>query len=74
VSDNPTRVTGAPILLGGGPDDIELDARDGHLTIILATGISIGLDFADQAVVDKLATVTAEAAAVQRARSLRRVA
>lgn len=74
MSSIPTRVAGTTILLGDNVDTVQLDARDGHLVIVLATGVEIGCDFASQAVLDKLATITAEAAAVKRARSLRQVA
>lgn len=74
MSTIPTRPVGSTILLGDDPDAIELDARDGRLVITLATGVSIVCDCADQATLDKLATVTAEATAVKRARSLRQVA
>ncbi|HLT09646.1 MAG TPA: hypothetical protein VK028_02415 [Micromonosporaceae bacterium] len=70
MSPTHTRVAGTTVLLGEDPDAVELDVRDGNLVIHLATGVSIVADFADQDTLDKLATVTAEAAAVNRHRTL----
>jgi hypothetical protein len=74
VTDNPTRPVSSTILLGDDPDAVELDARNGSLVIVLSASVSIVCDLADQHTLDRLATVTAEAAAVKRSRSLRRVA
>lgn len=71
---SPTRVSQALIFLGGQPDDIVLDATGGHLTIGLGAAATISLCGADQAVLDKLATVTAQAAAENRANALQVVA
>ena len=71
---SPTRVSQALILLGGQPDDIRLDTTGGHLTLTLGTAAAISLCSVDQAVLDKLATVTAQAAAENRASALRQVA
>jgi hypothetical protein len=74
MSANPTRVLGATLALGDNPDDVQLDARNGHLTIVLGSDAAIVLDLADQETLEKLATVAAEACAVKRSRSLRQVA
>lgn len=74
MNGSPTRVSQALILLGGKPDDIRLDDTGGHLTITLGTAAAISLCGADQAVLDKLATVFAQAAADSRARTLKQVA
>lgn len=69
-----TRVARASIHLGDEPDDIVLDVYNGLPVIGLGTAAAINLDGADQATLDKLATVTAQAAANNRARTLRKVA
>ncbi|KAB1146757.1 hypothetical protein F7R91_14350 [Streptomyces luteolifulvus] len=74
MSNVQTSVVATTIALGSNPDAVELDTRDGHLILVLAAGVDIVLDHADQDTLDKLATVTAKAAAVKRARSLRQVA
>lgn len=71
---SPTRVSQALILLGGQPDDIHLDERGDHQTIVLGTAAAINLCGVDQDVLDKLATITAQAAADNRARTLKAVA
>ncbi|MFI6854545.1 hypothetical protein [Streptomyces sp. NPDC050416] len=68
-----TRVLNQTIALGADPDDIHYDQQDGHAFIVLG-GIQIAVGLTSQAALDKLATVTAEAAADQRARTLRQVA
>jgi hypothetical protein len=73
VTDNPTRVLNQTIALGGNPDDIHYGEQDGHGFIVLG-GIQIALSLTTQAALDKLAVVTAQAAADQRARTLRKVA
>jgi hypothetical protein len=73
VTDNPTRVLSQDILLGDNPDDIRFEARHGHTFIVLGS-ISIAISLSSQAALDKLATVTAQAAADSRARRLREVA
>lgn len=74
MTDNPTRVAGTTIMIGDDPDAIELDARNGNLTIVLATGISLVLNFADRDTIEKLAVVASEAAVVKRRRDLWQVA
>lgn len=69
-----TRVSQTLLLLGDEPDDIGLDGEGGHLTIGLGSAAAINLCGASQAVLDKLATITAKAAAEHRARGLRKVA
>jgi hypothetical protein len=69
-----TRIAGTTIGLGDDHDRVWLDTRNGHLVISLAPGIDLVCDHADQATLDKLATVTANAAAVNRSRSLKEVA
>jgi hypothetical protein len=68
-----TRVLNQTIALGDNLDDIHYDEHDGHGFIVLG-GIQIALSLSSQAALDKLATVTAEAAADHRARNLRTVA
>ncbi|MFF4791917.1 hypothetical protein ACFY2M_19610 [Streptomyces sp. NPDC001276] len=74
VTENPTCIAGTTIGLGDDHEWVRLDTRDGHLTISLAPGIQIVCDHADQATLDKLATITANAATVNRSRALREVA
>jgi hypothetical protein len=69
-----TRVSQAIVFVGDVTDDVALDVRDGQLVIGLGSAVALNLDGADQNTLDKLATVFAEAAAVNRNRSLRRVA
>lgn len=73
MTDNQTRVLNQTIALGDNPDGIHYDEQDGHGFIILG-GIQITVGLSSQAALDKLATVTAQAAADQRARTLRKVA
>jgi hypothetical protein len=73
VIDNPTRVLMATIALSDDPDSIELDVRDGNLVLVLDQ-ITIVLNSSGQNAIDKLATATAKAAAVNRSRALRQVA
>lgn len=70
----PTRVIQSVILLGGSVDDLTLDVHDGHTTLAFGPGAAVCLSLASQDVLDKLATLTAQAAAVKRARSLKEVA
>lgn len=72
MTDNPTRVLNATLALGDNPDGITYAVQDGQPSIVLS-GISLALGLSSQAALDKLATVTAQAAADQRARSLRAV-
>lgn len=68
-----TRVIQTVIALGGTPDDIILDHRGGHATIALSKDATICLSLASQDVLDKLAVITAQAAAHRRAESLKAV-
>lgn len=73
MSDSPTRVIQSVILLGGTVDDLTLDVHDGHTTLVLGRDAAICLSLAPQDVLDKLATLTAKAAADGRARTLKAV-
>lgn len=73
MNDNPTRLLNQTLLLGDNPDDIKYVDEGGHSFILLGH-VSITLDFAGQAALDKLAVAAAQAVADQRARSLRVVA
>lgn len=68
-----TRVINAVLMLGGSPDDLVLDQHAGHTTLVLGHDAAICLSLANQDVLDKLATLTAQAAAEQRARTLKAV-
>lgn len=68
------RVSQSLMGLGDEPDLIVLDDQDGHQVIVLGTAVAISLCGSDQATLDKLATVTAQAAANHRARALQVVA
>lgn len=69
-----THVSQAIAFLGDDTDDIVLDVRNGRLVITLGSALALNLAGADQDTLDKLAVVTAEAAAVKRNRSLWQVA
>jgi hypothetical protein len=69
-----TRVIQTVIMLGGGVDDIVLDTHAGHTVLVLGRDASVCLSTASQDVLDKLANLTAQAAADNRARTLREVA
>lgn len=68
-----TRVIQTVIMLGGTVDDIALDTHAGHTTLVLGRDVAVCLSTAPQAVLDKLATLTAQAAADSRARALKAV-
>lgn len=68
-----TRLLNQTLALGGNPDDIQYTVQDGHPFIVLG-GVSLALSLSSQAALDKLAVVTAQAAADNRARTLREVA
>lgn len=70
---SPTRISQVIAFLGGNPDDVVLGEHNGQLTIGLGSGLALNLDGASQEVLDKLATVTAQAAADNRARTLKAV-
>lgn len=71
---NPTRVSGATVLLGDRADDVQLDVRDGHTILVLGSAVAIVLDLASQEVLDKLSAATAQAASIARLRSTLAVA
>lgn len=73
MNDNPTRLLNQTLILGDNPDDIEYADANGHPFIVLGH-VSIAVGDAGQNAIDKLAVVVAQAAAEQRARSLRAVA
>lgn len=68
-----TRVIQAVIMLGGTPDDVALDVHAGHATLVLGKDAAVCLSLASQDVLDKLAVLTAQAAADKRARTLKAV-
>lgn len=68
-----TRVLNQLIALTDDPDAIELDENDGHIFIVLGGGITLTASLSSQAALDKLATITAQAAANERARALKAV-
>lgn len=72
MNPNPTQLLNATFTLTGDPDEIGYEEIDGHPFLILDR-VNLALDFASQAALDKLATATAQAAAAQRARSLKAV-
>ncbi|MFJ6559894.1 hypothetical protein ACIQMV_08435 [Streptomyces sp. NPDC091412] len=74
MTEYPTEIAGVTVGLGDDHERVCLDTRDGHLVISLAPGVQIVCDRAGQATLDKLATVAANAATVNRSRSLREVA
>lgn len=69
-----TRVSQAIVFVGDEIEDIALDATNGGLHVSLGLAAVLNLDGADQDTLDKLAVVFAEAAAVNRNRSLWQVA
>ncbi|MFD5491533.1 hypothetical protein ACFWH4_00990 [Streptomyces sp. NPDC127091] len=73
MTDNPTRVLNQTLALGDNPDDVDYEVRNGHAFIGLGD-FQISVSLSSQAALDKLATVTAQAAADNRARNLRKVA
>jgi len=73
VTNDPTRILNQTMTLGTNPDDIRLEEQNGQAFIVLGN-ISIALNLTSQDALDKLATVTAHAAANARARRLREVA
>lgn len=70
---SPTRVIQTVILLGGTVDDLALDIHDGHTSLVLGQNAAVCLSLAPQDVLDKLATLTAQAASDGRARTLKAV-
>jgi hypothetical protein len=73
VTDNPTRLLNQTLALGDDPDDVRFEESHGHAAIVLGN-VSLALSLSSQAALDKLATVTAQAAADNRARTLKAVA
>ncbi|MFH8531600.1 hypothetical protein ACH4GE_24655 [Streptomyces tendae] len=72
--DQPTTVLNQTIALTSNPDAIVLDEVDGHQILDLGNRIQVSLTLSSQDALDKLATLTAQAAANKRARYLREVA
>lgn len=72
--DQPTTVLNQTIALTSDPDAIVLDEVDGRQFLDLGNRIQIAFGVSSQDALDKLATLTAQAAANQRARRLREVA
>ena len=70
---SPTRVIQTVIVLGGTVDDIALDVHDGHTSLVLGNDAAVCLSLAPQSVLDKLAVLTAQAAADSRNRTLKAV-
>ena len=68
-----SRVLNQLIALSDDPDDISLCETSGQEEILLGAGLALALGVSSQAALDKLATVTAQAAANQRARNLKAV-
>lgn len=73
MNDDQTRLLDQTLALGSNPDSIQLDEQNGHLLILLGN-IALVVGPNSQAALDKLATVTAQAAANNRASRLREVA
>lgn len=73
MTDNPTKLLSQVLALGDSPDDIRLDEQNG-LALIIIGDVCLALGLSSQAALDKLAVVTAQAAADQRARALKAVA
>jgi hypothetical protein len=73
VIDDQTRLLNQTLVLGSNPDDIQVAEQDGHTLIVLGN-VVLAVGPSGQAALDKLATVTAQAAANSRARRLREVA
>lgn len=69
---DPTRILSQLLVLPDSPDDIACEDQDGQVFITLGT-VQIALGLSSQAAVDKLATVVAQAAAANRARTLKAV-
>lgn len=68
----PTRILSQLLVLPDDPDDITVEDEGGQVFIVLGT-VRVALGFSSQAAVDKLATVVAEAAAANRAHTLKAV-
>lgn len=73
MTENPTRLMNALLALTDDPDAIRFEERTGQTFIVLGN-ISLALSLSSQAALDKLAVVTAQAVADNRARSLKAVA
>jgi hypothetical protein len=73
VTANPTHVLNLLLALTDCPDDIRYEEQTGRGFIVLGT-TTIAVSMSSQAALDKLATVTAQAAANHRAHMLRGVA
>lgn len=73
MTDNPTRLLNQTLALTDDPDDVQYAEQHGQAFIVLGN-VSLALNLSSQAALDKLATVTAQAAADNRGRLLRKVA
>ncbi|MFF9309995.1 hypothetical protein ACF1BS_03700 [Streptomyces sp. NPDC014748] len=73
MTDSPTVVLNQLIGLGDDPDDITYTDQGDHVVIGIGP-VHISVTPSSQAALDKLATVTAAAAAAQRRNTLREVA
>lgn len=73
MTANSTRVLNQLLALTDDLDDIAFEERGGHAFIVLGS-TQIAASLSSQAALDKLATVAAEAAAANRAHTLRKVA
>ena len=67
-----TRLLNQTLALGDNPDDIRYVEGHGQAFIVLG-GVSLAVSLSSQSVLDKLATLTAQAAADKRASSLKAV-
>lgn len=72
MTDNPTRILNALVALTDDPDDIRYEEQNGHPFIVLG-GLSLSLTFTSRDALDKLTAVASQAAAAERARSLKAV-
>lgn len=73
MTHSPTRILNQLIGLGDNPDDIGF-ADEGDYVVIAIGPVRIAVTPSSQAALDKLATVTAAAAAANRRNTLREVA
>ncbi|MFJ6729454.1 hypothetical protein ACIQPQ_31580 [Streptomyces sp. NPDC091281] len=73
MSDNPTRMLNQLLALGDNPDAIKFEEQMGQTFIVLGH-VTLALSLSSLEALDKLAVVTARAAADARARALKAVA
>lgn len=69
---DPTRILSQLLVLPDNPDDIACEDQDGEVFIVLGT-VRVALGMSSQAAVDKFAVVVAQAAAANRAHTLKAV-